>query len=113
MDNCVGLECLHGLSIDDVYSVPTTKMDWVDINHLILSLFASQVSFMNGYSIIETTHKFITCWRQNIRLFEVVEDEKMQALSLFSAAAIKAVGYVFKLVLSADIYEGRCRLSYC
>ena len=112
MDNCVGLESLHGLSTDDVYYVPTIKVDWVDINHLTISLFASQVSFINGYSIIETTHKFITCWSQNIRLFEVVEDEKMQAFSLFSAAVIKTIGYVFKLVLSADIYEGKCRKPY-
>lgn len=75
-------------------------------------IFSAQMSVINGASLMESTHVWIVMWKAfwdsataGSETFCRATSFVRRLLATFGQAISKTLGFVFNLVLTADIYE--------
>lgn len=109
MDQCYNLN-IHDKTNEDLFKIEVPLCITLrDVTAIIKSLIALEVAFLQGFSLMETTHNCVLLWHQSWPYLAQDSSLESRILLAFSKSLVKTLGRIFTLVTSADIYEGlRC-----
>lgn len=109
MDQCYNLPQLQSLTINSLFDLDAPSVSWDAVLGLCFVLFKNTVLFLNGNSIMETTHRCGTLWSFGLETIAKLPDFKFSFVSVVSRCTVKIISLVISAMLSADIYEGNLR----
>ena len=110
MDQCLGYyEFFHDTkNFPKLFDVILSNKFCED---LVLTFFVTslknEIAFLNGDSLMESTHKNILMWQQFLDSEGVGDMLLLDSIKLYSMSLLQSMEAVFSLVLTADIYEGK------
>lgn len=104
MDQCFGISC--SVKVDDLLQV---KIPEDNLPTLALQLFQSliiyEVAFLDGASLLESTHQCILVWDQSWKDFKPNSNIYEEALFVYSKSLHKSLAYIHNSILNSDVYE--------
>lgn len=105
MDQCCDLDLQH-VAYDDLFHVHLPQQLDADLlSNTLEAMLAQLVMFLNGGSVLDTTHQCVLLWAEGQRRIEHNTALPARALWLFAGGVTQAVRCVFECVLLADIFE--------
>jgi hypothetical protein len=112
MDQCYGFENLHLEDTESIFRVEIPRdLSYENVVDLLKILFTLEVGFLQGYSLMETTHICVTLWCQSWKYLDQDNLLITKIVLAYSRSLVKSLQHIFNLVISGDVYEGNCSLS--
>ena len=117
MDQCFGLPFGNTtINIDNLLR-PSFTESFTDGTLLLLikSLIIHKVAFLDGASLLESTHQCVFLWEKSWDYLKEIgsTDVLKNCLRSYVQMMSQSLTHVTKAVIDSDIYEGEChRISY-
>ena len=108
MDPCSSLKEAEGMSIENILSRATFPSSLEISLKLFETLTMYEVSFLEGASVLESTHQCIFLHNKSWNHLNSEDDLTSSCILTYCQCMNKSMHYLTKAVLDADIYEGMC-----
>lgn len=93
----------------DLYAVSIPSEMSVDaLIPIFVKMITLEISFLQGYSIIESTHNCVLMWPQSWRHLEQNSTLVSRLLLAFAQSNLKTVSRWLSFFTTSEVYEGIC-----
>jgi hypothetical protein len=105
MDQLMGLK--EPLNVNKLFRIqlPEVLPDSVLV-HLFQSMMIYEIAFLEGCSLVESSHSCILMWQQSWAHIPTMADARTQLMVNYAKNMHASMDNINKAVLAADIYEG-------
>jgi hypothetical protein len=107
MDQCFNFAQLHEMTVSQLFDpLVFSNASFKDVLGLFIFLEKNEINFLNGSSIMESTHRCSFMWKTTLDRSRNFSGRIMSLLFLYSKCVLKTMSMIMASMLSADIYEG-------
>lgn len=112
MDQCATLQSTE--SIESILDVKLPQnLTFQTIESFLKSILIHEVSFLEGASVLESTHQCVLLWQNSWTNLQLTADIGANCIISYCKALNKSLFYLNKAILDSDIYEGTFLSNNC
>lgn len=106
MDQCTDLK-IGSKTVADLYKVSLpTEMTLNEIVPIFMKMMVLEVSFLQGYSLIESTHNCVLLWPESWASLENDSSLTGRILLAYGKSNLKTLARWISFMTTSEVYEG-------
>lgn len=106
MDQCTNVN-VGKKTVDELFHIAVpSDAGLPDLLPVFMKMMVAEVSFLQGYSVIESTHTSVLLWPQSWKHLQAQESSLVARLLLaYGQCSLKTLSHLFNYITTAEIYE--------
>lgn len=106
MDQCTNVD-VGKKTVDELFHIAVpSDAGLPDLLPVFMKMMVAEVSFLQGYSVIESTHTSVLLWPQSWKHLQAQESSLVARLLLaYGQCSLKTLSHLFNYITTAEIYE--------
>lgn len=105
MDQCTNVN-VGKKTVDELFHIDIpSDAKLPDLLPVFMKMMVAEVSFLQGYSVIESTHTSVLLWPQSWKHLQSQESLVARLLLTYGQCSLKTLSHLFNYITTAEIYE--------